>query len=56
VSPAIARRSGRAFVPLTELVDPSEVDVLREEARRLGTSGVLDLAAQHLAEVAAGGD
>jgi predicted ATPase/DNA-binding SARP family transcriptional activator len=55
VSPAIARRSGRAFVPVEELVDPAEVEELREEARRLGPSGVLDLARRHLVELAAAG-
>ena len=52
VSPAIARRTGRAFVPVEELVDAAEVEALREEAHRLGPSGVLDLGRGHLVELA----
>jgi predicted ATPase len=52
VSPSIARRSGRAYVPLEELVAAADVEALRREARRLGPAEVLDLGRSHLLQVA----
>ncbi|GAA4364657.1 BTAD domain-containing putative transcriptional regulator [Nocardioides caricicola] len=51
VSPAIARHSGRQFVPLTDLVAAEEVAGLRAEVARLSPAGVLDLLRQELAGI-----
>ncbi|WP_243057641.1 BTAD domain-containing putative transcriptional regulator [Nocardioides sp. SR21] len=52
VSPAIARHSGRLFVPLEDIVEPSEIADLRAEAEQLTPTGVLDLARADLAALA----
>lgn len=52
VGPTIARHSGRAFLPVEELVDPVTLDELRAEARTLTPPGVLALASARLAELA----
>lgn len=51
VNPAIARHSGRLFVPLDEVVESSTVADLRAEAELLTPSGVLDLARTELASL-----
>jgi predicted ATPase/DNA-binding SARP family transcriptional activator len=52
VGPAIARHSGRVFVPLDRIVPATQVDELTAEARRLGPDGVLDRARAELAALA----
>lgn len=52
VSPAIARHSGRLFVPLDDVVEPTAVDGLRAEAELLTPAGVLELARSDLAAIA----
>jgi predicted ATPase/DNA-binding SARP family transcriptional activator len=52
VGPEIARFSGRAFTPVTDLVPEPELAELRAEAARLGAAAVLDLAATELRELA----
>jgi predicted ATPase/DNA-binding SARP family transcriptional activator len=44
VSPAIARHSGRAFVPLEDVVSPDQLQELRAEVALLGSHGVLERA------------
>jgi predicted ATPase/DNA-binding SARP family transcriptional activator len=51
VSPAIARHSGRVFVPLGEILEPTEEEELRLETARLGPHAVLDRAREGLREV-----
>lgn len=51
VSPAIARHSGRLYVPLDELVAAGEVAGLRAEVERLTPNGVLELLRRELASV-----
>ena len=51
VSPAIARHSGRLFLPLHDVVDPAELEEVRQDVVRLGPSGVLEVARQELAEL-----
>jgi hypothetical protein len=48
VDETIARFSGRTFTPIEELLDPHELDQIRAEALRLGTTGVLDRAQAEL--------
>ncbi len=55
VDQEIARHSGRMFVTLAAVAEASELPGLREEQRRLGVGGVLDLAVADLEEVAAAG-
>ncbi len=55
VSPAIARHSGRAYVPLSDLADEAQTERLREEAGRLGPAAVLQLVQTELATIAEGG-
>lgn len=55
VDETIARRSARAYVDLTALVGARELHQLRDEAAASGTSAILDIAVQHLAEVVAAG-
>ncbi len=52
VGPRIARHSGRAFTPVTDLVDVIALAQLRAEVGRLGPTGVLDRAAAELRELA----
>lgn len=51
VGPAIARHSGRSFVPLDTVVDPALVDELGAEVRRLTPDGVLDRARRELEQL-----
>ena len=52
VGPEIARFSARAFLRLSDLAAPDELDGLRDEAARLGTPAVFDRAEEELSEVA----
>ncbi|WP_322936297.1 BTAD domain-containing putative transcriptional regulator [Nocardioides bizhenqiangii] len=52
VSAVIARHSGRAYVPISDLVDEAQVDALRAEAARLGPRRVLQLLEGELGVVA----
>ena len=52
VGPTIARFSGRAFIPVAEIVDDAALGELRAEAVRLGAGAVLDRAVEELRELA----
>ncbi|HWM73225.1 MAG TPA: hypothetical protein VNQ53_05770, partial [Nocardioides sp.] len=52
VSAAIARHSGRAFVPLADVVPDDQVGDLRAEAARLSAEEILDLAREELTALA----
>ena len=54
VSARIARHSGRAFVPLADVVPDDQLEELRAEATRRGADRVLDLAREELTNLAAG--
>ena len=54
MSEAIARHSGRAFVPLEEVATAEQLLGLREEAARLSAGEVLDLAREELASLIPG--
>jgi predicted ATPase/DNA-binding SARP family transcriptional activator len=49
VSPVIARHSGRAYVPLAEVVPEDQLDELHAEATRMTPRDILDLAREELA-------
>jgi predicted ATPase/DNA-binding SARP family transcriptional activator len=51
VNPSIARHSGRAFVPLQDVVPEEHIVELRAEAARLSAGDVLDLAREELADL-----
>jgi hypothetical protein len=55
VGPEIARFSARAFVRVSDLAGPEQLDRLRAEASSLGAPGVLDRAEGELREVAVDG-
>ena len=51
VSPAIARHSGRAYVPLEDVASAEQLAELRAEAHRPSAEEVLDLAREELADL-----
>ncbi len=56
VGPEIARFSGRAFTPVTDLVAGAELTELRAQAVSLGPAAILDRAASELRELAGGSE
>ena len=55
VSPTIARHSGRAFVPLADVVPEDRLAEVRSDAARLSAEEILDLAREELTRLAAPG-
>lgn len=55
VSPVIARHSGRAYLPLPDLVEAEQVASLRDESARLGPAAVLQLLQTELTTIAGSG-
>jgi len=51
VNPEISRHSGRAFVPVSEVVGQAELEALRSEAARMDAAEIVDAARAVLADI-----